>query len=159
MSKRDNIISSIFSIVLGFLLITLKSNVITIAITVIGVAVLLSALFDFVNKFTNIGIVKAVIGLCILVFGWMFINLALYILAASIIVMGLLQIANIHRFAPINLTMKESIMLYIKPIVTVLAGACLFFNQGGTISWIFVVTGILLIAEGVLELVDSYRNF
>ena len=46
---------------------------------------------------SNMGIVKAVVGVCILVFGWVFVNLALYILAAAIIIMGLLRITNIHK--------------------------------------------------------------
>ena len=158
MNKNEGIVSSIIYIALGLMLIIMKGSVISLAITILGVAVLISAIMDLVNKLTNIGIVKAVIGVCILAFGWMFIDLALYSLAASIIVMGLLKISNIHKFSPVNLTAKDKIMLYMKPVVTVIAGACLFFNQGGTISWIFFVTGALLVIEGVMELVDSFGN-
>ena len=99
MNKNEGIVSSIIYIALGLMLIIMKGSVISLAITILGVAVLISAIMDLVNKLTNIGIVKAVIGVCILAFGWMFIDLALYILAASIIVMGLLNISNIHKFS------------------------------------------------------------
>lgn len=158
MERKENIISSVISIVLGLMLIIIKGDVISLAITLLGVAVLISAVVDFIDKLTNMGIVKAVVGVCILVFGWVFVNLALYILAAAIIIMGLLRITNIHKLVPVNLTLKEKLFVYAKPVAMVLAGVCLLFNQGGTIAWIFVLAGILLILEGVLELADAFKN-
>ena len=159
MDRKDSIIASVISIALGFMLIVMKGSVIRLAITCLGVYVLVSAALSFAGGLTNIGIVKAVIGVGILVFGWVFVNLALYILAASIIVMGLLQIENIHRFAPGKLSLKDKVFIYAKPVVTVLAGACLLFIQGGTIAWVFVATGILLIIEGIIELFDAFRGY
>lgn len=158
MNKKESMITSLISIVLGLLLIIMKGEVISLALTILGVAVLVSAIVDFANKWTNTGIVKAVIGVCILVFGWVFINLALYVLAAAIIIMGLLQISNNYKYAPVEITLKGKIFLYAKPALTVLAGGCLLFNQGGTINWIFIVTGILLIVEGVLELAGAFKS-
>lgn len=80
MKKNESIVSAIISIVLGFMLTIMKSEVISIAITILGIAILISAIIDFLNKLTNAAIIKGVIGICILVFGWMFVNLALYIL-------------------------------------------------------------------------------
>lgn len=158
MDKKINIVSSIISIVLGFVLIIMKGEVINLAITLLGAAVIVWAIADFVNGFVNLGIVKGVIGVCILVFGWIFVNLALYILAASIIIKGLLQIANINRFPLVDFTVKDKILIYLKPAVTVLAGACLLLNQGGTIAWIFILAGILLLVEGALELIETIKG-
>lgn len=158
MNKKESLISALISIVLGFMLIIMKGEVISIALTVLGIAVLISAIVDFISKMTNSAIVKAVIGVCIFVFGWLFVNLALYIFAAAIIIIGLLQIFNVNKLCPVNLTVKEKTLIYIKPTVTVLAGACLLFNQGGAIAWTFVVTGILLIVDGILELVDLLKQ-
>ena len=123
MNKNEGIVSSIIYIALGLMLIIMKGSVISLAITILGVAVLISAIMDLVNKLTNIGIVKAVIGVCILAFGWMFIDLALYILAASIIVMGLLKISNIHKFSPFiayNASAPETIS-----VISCVMAACL----------------------------------
>ena len=158
MKKNESIVSAIISIVLGFMLTIMKSEVISIAITILGIAILISAIIDFLNKLTNAAIIKGVIGICILVFGWMFVNLALYILAAAIIVMGLLQIANMRNFVPVNLTTMDKVLIYLKPIITVLAGACLLFHQGGTIDWIFIVAGVLLIIEGILNLLYAMKG-
>ncbi|MBO5509655.1 MAG: DUF308 domain-containing protein [Lachnospiraceae bacterium] len=155
MDRKENMVTAFMSILLGVLLITMRDRVIGAAITVLGVAVLISAVADFVAKLMNTAIVKAVVGVCILVFGWMFVDLALYILAAGIILMGLLQISGIHRYSPVNLTAGEKLMVYMRPVVMVLAGACLLFNKNGTLAWVFVVTGILLVIQGVMSLVNS----
>lgn len=157
MTKKENLFSAVVSIVLGCMLIVMKGDIIRIALTVLGIAVLLSAVNSLICGMTNNGIIKAVIGICILVFGWMFINLALYILAAGIIVSGLLQISDIHKFAPVNLTGVQKCLAYAGPVFMVAAGACLLFNQGGTIAWIFIITGLLLVAEGVMQLIGTIR--
>lgn len=158
MNKKEGLISAVVSILLGLLLVILKNDVISIALTVIGIGLLVSAVMDFVNHLTKVGIVKAVIGVSVLVFGWMFINLALYILAAAIIIMGLMQIVNINRYAPFGMTGKEKVIVYCKPVLTVLAGVFLFFNQGGALAWVFVVTGVLLIVEGVMDLLGTMKR-
>ena len=153
MNKKDQLMSAVLSIILGLLLIIMKNKVINITIAVFGIAILISATIDFINKLINIGIVKAVVGVCVLFFGWMFVNLALYIVAAAILIMGLLQIVNIQKYTFINISSAEKVMIYIKPILTVIAGGFLLFNQGGTLAWVFVLTGTLLIIQGVLGIV------
>ena len=151
MRRKDNAVMAIGMIVLGLLLIVLKGGVVDIAMTVFAVSMIVTAILDFVNKRTNDGIIKAVLGVCILVFGWMFVNLALYILGAVLIVMGLMLLVNLRRGSMFEDSNRA--LNYIRPIVMVVAGACLLFNQGGTSDWIFIVGGIMLLIEGLLELV------
>lgn len=157
MNQKENIISALGSILLGILLIVMKGKVITAAITILAIFVILGAVADFMAGLANIGIMKAVAGVCILVFGWLFAALAFYILAAGIIVMGLLQITSIKKTMPVNLTAGERFQEYFKPGLMVVAGACLLFNQSGTIAWAFIVTGILLIVNGVMSLFGSQK--
>ena len=141
----------LFAIVLGLLLFLLKGEVISIVLTIIGILVLVSAFFDWKNQRTNTGLVKLVVGICILFFGWLFVNLALFLLAAVIIIIGLKKIIQVKEQNPVNLSMQEKVVVYAKPVLTVLAGAILLLNQGGVIDWIFMAVGILLIIEGALE--------
>lgn len=157
MNQKENIISALGSILLGILLIVMKGKVITAAITILAIFVILGAVADFMAGLANIGIMKAVAGVCILVFGWLFAALAFYILAAGIILMGLLQISSIKKTMPVNLTAGERFQEYFKPGLMVVAGACLLFNQSGTIAWAFIVTGILLIVNGVMSLFGSQK--
>ena len=158
MHKQEGILSAALSILLGILLIVMKNSVISIAITVCGVVLLISAVMEFIAGMVHSGIIKAVVGVCVLVFGWMFVNLALYILAAAIIIMGLMQIVNIHKYAPVNQSGAEKVVSYLQPAAAVIAGACLLFNQGGTVSWLFVFAGVLLIVQGAVELLDCMKR-
>ena len=135
----------------GLLLCLLKGEVISIVLSIIGILVLVSAFFDWKNQRTNAGIVKLVVGICILLFGWLFVNLALFLLAAVIIIIGLKKIMQVKEQSPVNLSKQDKVVVYAKPVLTVLAGAILLLNQGGVIDWIFMVVGILLIVEGALE--------
>ena len=141
----------LFAIILGLLLFLLKGEVISIVLTIIGILVLVSAFFDWKNQRTNTGLVKLVVGICILFFGWLFVNLTLFLLAAVIIIIGLKKIIQVKEQNPVNLSMQEKVVVYAKPVLTVLAGAILLLNQGGVIDWIFMAVGILLIIEGALE--------
>lgn len=157
MNKKTNIISAAITIVIGLLLVILKGGVISAVLTVCGIAVLISALMDFIGKRMESGAVKAVIGVCILVFGWVFVELAFYILAAAIIIMGVTQIVNIRKYGPHGVTFKDNAFIYGKSVLTVIAGACLLFNQGGAINGVFIATGILLIVEGIMELIAAAK--
>lgn len=154
MGKKENMISSVIFILLGVMLMIMKGGIISLMLTFLGITALVLGVLDMIDHRTNSGVVKIVIGLCIIIFGWMFVNLAFYILAAVLLLQGISQIVNISKFSPVNLTMKERIIIYFKPAVNVLAGACLLFNQGGTIGWIFWVVGILMVVEGILGLFD-----
>ena len=159
MNQKGNVASAIGSILLGILLIIMKGKIITVAITILAVFVIIGAIADFMTGLTNIAIMKSVAGDCILVFGWIFASLAFYILAAGIIVMGLLQISAIKKTMPVNLTVAERFQEYFKPGLMVVAGACLLFNQSGTIAWAFIATGVLLVINGLMTLTGANKTY
>ncbi len=159
MNQKGNVASALGSILLGALLIIMKGKIISVAITVLAVFVIIGAIVDFTAGLVNFGIVKMVAGVCILVFGWIFASLAFYILAAGIILMGLLQISSIKKTMPVNLTAGERFQEYFKPGLMVVAGACLLFNQSGTIAWAFIATGVLLIVNGIMTLVGANKTY
>lgn len=151
---KEHYVTGAAAVVVGLLLLLLKGKVISLILTVAGILLLVLAFADWRNKLTNRAIGKAVAGVCVLTFGWMFVNLALYIVAAVIIAAGLKQVIAIKNCSPVNLTAQEKVVLYAKPVLTVLAGIILFFNQGGVIDWVFILVGILLIVEGVLDILN-----
>ena len=158
MRRTEDIISAIISMLIGVMLVVMKGQVVSIAITVFSVIVMIYAVIDLVNKLTNSAIAKAVIGVCLLIFGWVFVSVALYLLAAGIIIFGLLRIVNMHKILPEDLTHDQKLFAYIRPAITVLAGICLLFNQGGAVDRVFILTGILLVAEGVLDVADALKK-
>ena len=151
---KKNQITGMAAIIIGFLLLFLKGAIISILLTVIGILVLVSAFMDWRSQKTNGAIIKAIVGVCILAFGWLFINLALILVAAVLIGVGIKKILEIRANSPANLTLQDNVFLYAKPALMVFAGIILFFNQGGVIDWVFIVVGVLLIVEGALEIFE-----
>ena len=154
---KKNQITGIAAIIIGFLLLFLKGKVISILLTVIGILVLVSAFMDWRSQKTNGAMIKAIVGICILAFGWLFINLALCIVAAILAGVGIKKILAIRESSPVNLTLQDKAFLYGKPALMVFAGVILFFNLGGVIDWVFIVVGVLLIVEGFLEVLEMKR--
>lgn len=149
MKKDSQLLIRIGTIVLGALFVVQRSGVIHTAITLIAAILLLSAILDLIKKQIGSGVVKGVVAVCVMVFGWLFVELALYLIAAVLLLNGISQLIQIVKEKPI------SYLPYAAPVFSLIAGSCLLFNQGGAVDWIFVVVGIVLIVDGILSMVRS----
>lgn len=149
MKKDSRLFLRIGMILLGLLFIVKRSGVIHSALTLIAAILVFSAVFDFIKKQTSSGIVKGVIALAVMIFGWMFVELAFSLIAVLLLFYGIVQLVQTVKQKP------KGYLPYAVPIFSLVAGCCLLFNQGGTVDWIFVVVGIVLIAEGILSLIRS----
>ncbi len=155
--KRDfsPVLNAILTILLGVLFIVLKQNVIKYAMTVFGVVLLVLAVVDLIDHIIPAAIIKAVIGVLAIVFGWVLVSAALYILAALLIIYGLVQIYELARAKVKASKAAYTLLIYAVPAASIAAGLCLFINQGGTVTWVFILTGVLLLVEGVLSLANA----
>ena len=153
MNKNSRYISGGMLILLGILFIVLRGSVISIALTVVGAVLLAMGILDLVNHVTTPGVLKTVAGAFVILFGWLLVNLAIYLLAALLIAFGVVQIVDYAKTAATRGT-GAMIVTYARPVISILAGLCLLFNRGGAINGFFVAAGILLIVEGVLELLN-----
>lgn len=152
MKFNNRLVWAILYIVLGIMFIAMKGSIISIAMTVTGVAAIVMGVIDLSNKNTTAGTVKTVGGACVIFFGWMFVSLALNLLAGILIVSGLLHLNQLRRGTWTASGRVQKVLLYLEPLASVLAGIILLFNQAGSIAWIFTVAGILLVVEGILLL-------
>ncbi len=152
MKFKEDQVSGLVNILLGILFIIFKGGVIGIALTLLGVCAIALGIIDIVNKATTMGVIKAACGVAVIAFGWIFVSVALIFVSVALIVMGILRIIDAYKNMPVNATMGEKILSYAKPCVSILAGLCLIFNQGGVINGLFIVVGILLIIDGILSL-------
>lgn len=151
MKFTNRTLSAIATIILGILFLIFKGEVISIAMTILGIALIVLAVMDFLNNKTTPAIVKLILGLIAIVFGWFLVSLALFVLAALMLVMAIMEIIELSKFV------NQSFMVYIAPALKIVVAVCLLFNQGGTINWVFIVTGIALIAQGVLDLIQKRK--
>lgn len=149
-SRRDSIIMALMSIVIGILFIILKGGVIGIAMTVLGVLLIVNGIIHLVNDNDKVyGIVLICIGALIILGGWLIATIILYIIAVLFIIYGCL---TIYAFVKAG---HASLINLLAPVLMVVAGILLFLNQQGTVDWVFIVEGIILVIEGAINLVAS----
>lgn len=158
MKVSEKIISAILTLVLGILFIVLKGQVVSIAMTILGVLLIVLGIMNLTTKLVAPGVVKIVVGALVILFGWVLVSAALYILAALLLIFGILQL-----YAQIKLNTKgariiDTIFAYALPIICIVIAFFLFFNQGGTVDWVFIVAGVFTIIEGILMLANSLRK-
>ena len=158
-AKQNKLLSALLTTILGVMFLIWKGGVVSIAMTVLGVALIVSAILDILHSKIVPCVVKAVIGAVIIVFGWAFVTVALYIMAAVLLIYGILQVVEfVQRNKKRKLRPSTVLICLAQPIVSIVVAACLLFNQGGTISWVFIIAGIFLIVDGVLALADCLSS-
>lgn len=158
MKKLEKFIPAILTIVLGVLFLVLKGEVISIAMTILGVVLIVLGVLDLIGKQTVPAVVKIVIGVLILVAGWAFTTAVLYILAALLLIYGILLLYNNIKTKTKGEKLLGTILAYAEPIVCIVIGFFLFFNQGGVVNWVFIIAGILAIIEGILMLFGAFKK-
>ena len=153
-SKSNELLTAIALVVIGFLFILYKGGIISIAMSIIGITLIVLGILDVLKKRVIGGVVKFVFAALVMLAGWLFIKLALYVLGGFLLVAGVTQLVAISKikFKKITLSMALHIA---QPIIYILVAICLFFNQGGAISWVFTLSGAFLILDGVAGIVAA----
>ena len=149
--KTKQLIGAILSIVVGILCILLQNRILGALMTGIGVLLIVSGVLDLIIVKNVISfVVKAVIGAAIILLGWLAVTVVLYIIAVLMVIYGILGILQVLSNPLASVGLK--ILALFRPILNLVVGICLFFNQGGTMAWVFIVVGILLVADGILSM-------
>lgn len=157
MKVSSKCLFAILTIVLGVLFLVLKSSIVGITMTVLGVVLIVAAVLDLLQKQYVPSAVKAVIGIIIIVFGWTLTSVALYVMSAILLVYGILQLYEAIKANKRGKNVWKTILLYAQPVAIVVAAIFLLVNQGGAISWAFIVAGIFLIVEGAIGLINCLK--
>ena len=155
MKKTDNIVSALLTITLGVLLITLRGKFISILMTVLGLGLITLAVFDLFHNLIPPAVIKGVSGVVIILCGWTLIEAVLYILSALLLVAGILLLyEKIKNHSRCN-ALWQTICQYVVPSLFIVIGLLFLFNQGNTINWVFIVSGIFTVIEGGVILVSA----
>ena len=158
MKKSEKIITACLTILLGVLLITLKGNFISILMTLVGVGLIVLGIVDFVYRTIPSAIIKLVSGIFIIVCGWLLVSAVLYIVAAILQILGFLLFYYKLEHKVRGYTPFYTFCEYIVPIIYLIIGGLLLFNQTGALNVILVVCGILTIAQGGLFLFNALTS-
>lgn len=151
----NDLVTALALILIGALFMIYKSEVISIAMSIIGVTLIILGVVDFVRKFVVSGVVKIAFGVLVLAAGWLFITLALYILGAFLLIAGVSELYKLTKVKIKKMTLPMA-MHIVQPIIYILVAICLFFNQGGALSWVFTVSGLFLVIDGVVALIGAF---
>ena len=150
--RGNDTITAIALIVIGALFMIYKSEVISIAMSLIGFTLITLGVVSVVKQFVVSGVIKIVFGVLVLTAGWLFIKLALYILAAFLLIAGISELYPMANVKIKKITLPIALHIA-QPVIYILVAICLFFNQGGALSWVFTVSGLFLIIDGALGLI------
>ena len=147
----DSPITAVCSLVLGWLLIALKSSIISVILTVCGVGLLMLCIMDFIYKKPNCATTKLIIGIILIFFGWSFTPIVLLPIAILTLVLGG---AEIHH----ALSKATSGFLVVNALITLLIGSLTMFNRFGKYEWVFVACGILLIIKSIVIITNFFYS-
>jgi len=157
MRNSNKIITAAIAIIVGIMFIVMKGEVVSLALTLLGIGTIVMGIMDVVKQDTKSGIVKLICGAVVITCGWLFVNVALTIIAVLLIVYCIANLASNLKIDGYTMSGVQKFRTFFKPLTGLVAGICLLFNQGGTVAWAFVITGIIFIANGVAMLSEC-RN-
>lgn len=158
MQKIEKYLSAILTAVIGILFIVQKKHVITIAMTVIGVALIIMGILDAVDRRVPPAIVKCVVGAVLIAFGVFLAQAVLYVLAAVLVIYGAIELYNNVRYKVRGLRLWDTVILYATPSMWLAIGALLFFNMNATVDGIFIAAGIFMLVQAALLFVETLRR-
>ncbi len=156
-SNSNKLLSAILMLLVGVLFLIWKGGVVALAMTAIGVLLIVAAIMNLIRKKIPVGVVCAVLGVLVLFVGGLFVSVALYVLAAILLIYGILLLMDILKRGFKRMGTLAIVVRVAQPAVCILVAACLLFNQGGTVDWVFILSGLFLIVEGVLALADALK--
>ena len=112
----------------------------------------MSAVLDFLNKDITTCIVKAIIGVCVLVFGHLFVDVAVIIVAAVVLVYGVLELFKLVK------AKKKDLVCYVEPAVIVVIALALLVSKWLVFDWLFIIIGVLFLAKGGLGVWNELKK-
>lgn len=157
MKNSNKMITAIVAIVVGIMFIVMKGEIVSLALTLLGIAAIVMGILDIVKQETKIGVVKLICGALVITFGWLFVNVALTVIAVLLIVYCVGNLASNLKIDGYAMSGVQKFRTFFKPLTGLVAGICLLFNQGGAVAWAFVITGLIFIADGIMMLYENRR--
>ena len=152
MSKKTNseLFSALLYIIIGVLLIVFRSQTLGWAMTIAGIFFVVSGVLDLIKQNFAGGAVSLIIGIAILVLGWLAAQIVLLVLGILIAIKGIVALINVLKKKNANA------LEVIFPILSVVVGVMLAFGNG--LDVMIIIVGVLLLIDGVLGLIGAVQK-
>ncbi|MBQ9748094.1 MAG: DUF308 domain-containing protein [Clostridia bacterium] len=148
-SKNSYLFSALLYIVLGVVLIVFRSQALDWAMTIAGALCVISGVLEILRKNFVSGACSLIIGIAILVLGWTATQIVLLVLGILLAVKGLLALLDVIRG-------RRSWITIIFALLNIAVGVVIAFGNG--LDQLLVVCGALLIVDGLLGVIASFKK-
>ena len=150
--KKTNaeLFSALLYILIGTLLVIFRSQTLGWAMTIAGVIFVVAGALDLVKKHWTSGAVSLIIGIAILVLGWVAAQIVLLVLGVLIAIKGIVALVEALQKKKINA------LDILFPVLTVVVGLMLAFGNG--LDIMIIIVGALLILDGVVGLINVVKK-
>ena len=140
----SNILTCLVYAVIGVLLCIFKGGSLNILMTVVGALLVVLGLVDLIkNKQVGKGIIEALLGVAIIVCGWLVTGLVLLILGIVLIVKGVMEIVKNH---------KAGFVANLSSIMLLVIGVLLVISKWALLDVMCIIAGVIFIINAVLAL-------
>lgn len=152
MVKKSNseLFSSLLYIIVGALLVIFRSETLGWAMTIAGIFFIASGILDLIKQNWTGGAVSLIIGIAILVLGWVATKIVLLVLGILIAIKGIVALINVIK------KQEKNVLEIIFPILSIVVGLMLAFGNG--LDIMILIVGILLIVDGAIGLIGSLKK-
>ena len=156
MKKTEKIVVALLTLLLGIALLILRGSLISVLMSVVGIVFIAFGIIQWIKGQIVLAIIKAVIGIVLIICGWTVVSAVLYVLAAAVMITGILLLYEQLKNQGCGATLLQKIAAFAYPIVCILIGFFLLFNNGNEEQWVFIVSGSLTVLEGGLLLLSAF---
>lgn len=148
MLKKTNLelISSLFYILVGVLLIVLRDRALAWTMTLVGAIFLVFGILKLIGSNWTNGAFGLIVGLSIIVFGWVLTQIVILVFGILIAVKGIVALIEELRKYPQNIV---DIAL---AALTIVIGLLLAFGE--LLSAMIAVAGVMLMFNGIIKLIN-----
>ena len=158
MKKTEKMISAFLTIALGILIIALRGDLIKILMAAVGIGLIAFGFLDLINKQITPAVIKLVIGTIVIICGLIIVEVVLYVVAALLLIAGILLLYEKIKKRVCGESLLQTLYEYAVPALFIVIGILLLFNQGNTMEWVFIVSGVVTVIEGGVLLVGAFMQ-
>lgn len=148
MKKSEKLLAAIVTMVLGVLLIFLKGKCIGLMMTVAGLSLIVLGVIDVCKRCVPLAIIKFVVGLLIILCGWLTLSAVLYVLSAMLLIAGFLLLYDKIKKRPIYVNRCLTWLEYAKPALCISIGFLFLFHTKKILNIILITGGIFIVIIG-----------
>lgn len=148
--SQSELVSSLLYIIIGVLLVIFRSQTLGWAMTIAGIFFIVSGILDLVRLNFVGGAVSLIIGIAILVLGWLAAAIVLLVLGILIAIKGLIALVDVLR------KKRKTVLEVLFPIFSIVVGLALAFGNG--LDIMIIITGVLLIVDGAIGVLGSLKK-